>query len=113
MKWLGKATLALLVAGCTLFSACATSNIAQPSAAAGPQTGAQTSAFGGIPPVTLPPDAAAMSDFLKAEVASDEGDRKNAMLFYEAAAQADPPFPKLGAGKLIIRSVSQKQRPRR
>jgi hypothetical protein len=30
-----------------------------------------------------------------------------------AAAQADPPFPKSGAGKLIIRSVSEKQRPRR
>jgi hypothetical protein len=30
-----------------------------------------------------------------------------------AAAQADPPFPKLGAGRLIIRSVSEKQCPRR
>jgi hypothetical protein len=30
-----------------------------------------------------------------------------------AVAQSDPPFPKSGAGKLIIRSVSDKQRPRR
>jgi Flp pilus assembly protein TadD len=31
-----------------------------------------------------------MSDFLKAEVASNEGDRKKALVFYQAAAQADP-----------------------
>ena len=30
-----------------------------------------------------------------------------------AVAQSDPPFPRSGAGKLIIRSVSEKQRPRR
>jgi len=30
-----------------------------------------------------------------------------------AEAQADPPFIKAGRGKLIIRSVSEKQRPRR
>ena len=30
-----------------------------------------------------------------------------------AAAQADPPFTKSGRGKLIIRSISKKQRPRR
>ena len=34
-------------------------------------------------------------------------------LLAAAAAQADPPFPKSGGGKLIIRSVSAKQRPRR
>ncbi len=40
--------------------------------------------------MTLPSDARVMSEFLKAEVASNEGDRKNALLFYEAASQADP-----------------------
>jgi hypothetical protein len=30
-----------------------------------------------------------------------------------AEAQADPPFVKSGSGKLIIRSISEKQRPRR
>jgi hypothetical protein len=34
-------------------------------------------------------------------------------LIAAAAAQADPAFPKSGRGKLIIRSVSKKQRPRR
>jgi hypothetical protein len=29
-----------------------------------------------------------------------------------AAAQADPPFAKTGGGKLIIRSIAEKQRPR-
>jgi hypothetical protein len=34
-------------------------------------------------------------------------------LLDSAEAQADPPFPKAGGGKLIIRSISEKQRPRR
>jgi hypothetical protein len=34
-------------------------------------------------------------------------------LFDAAEAQADPPFVKAGRGKLIIRSISEKQRPRR
>src|SRR5580693_8646922 len=91
MKWRGKATLTLLVAGCALFSACA-ANQPPPSAAAsaGRQAAADTSDFDGIAPVTLPPDAQAMGDFLKAEVASDNGDRKNAQVFYQAASQADP-----------------------
>jgi hypothetical protein len=34
-------------------------------------------------------------------------------LLVAAEAHADPPFPKLGGGKLFIRSVSEKQRPRK
>ncbi|MDR3772550.1 MAG: hypothetical protein P4L26_04325 [Terracidiphilus sp.] len=34
-------------------------------------------------------------------------------LLAAAEAQADPPFAKGGSGKLIIRSISEKQRPRR
>ncbi len=34
-------------------------------------------------------------------------------LLAAAAAQADPPFAESGKGKLIIRSISEKQRPRR
>jgi hypothetical protein len=33
-------------------------------------------------------------------------------LLEAASAQADPPFVKAGSGKLIIRSISEKQRPR-
>jgi hypothetical protein len=34
-------------------------------------------------------------------------------LLEAAEAQAEPPFPSAGGGKLIIRSISEKQRPRR
>jgi hypothetical protein len=34
-------------------------------------------------------------------------------LLAAAEAQSDPPFAKLGRGKLIIRSISKKQRPRK
>jgi hypothetical protein len=34
-------------------------------------------------------------------------------LLNAAEAQADPPFPTRGRGKLIIRSISEKQRPRK
>ncbi len=34
-------------------------------------------------------------------------------LLAAAEKQADPPFPKSGIGKLIIRSISEKQRPRK
>src|SRR5262245_5291330 len=90
MKWPGKATLAVLVAGCALLAACTTAKTPEKTGTANTQAAAQTYPFGGIPPVALPADAAAMADFLKAEVASDEGDRKNAVTFYQEAAQADP-----------------------
>src|SRR5215469_13145489 len=92
MKWRAKATLALLVAGCALLTACAGNQNSPSGATVSSRSEAAPGepAFGGIPPVTLPPDATAMGDFLKAEVASNEGDRQNAMAFYEAASQADP-----------------------
>ncbi len=91
MKWRGNATLAVLVLGCALFTACA-SRSSRPIAAASLRTDAagQDNAFGGIPPVELPADARAMGDFLKAEVASDNGDRKDALTFYQSASEADP-----------------------
>jgi hypothetical protein len=36
-----------------------------------------------------------------------------AELIDAAEVQADPPLPKAGGGKLIIRSIAAKQRPRR
>src|SRR5580658_4454570 len=92
MRWSGKAKLAALIAACALCSACASLQTSHPAAPNDLSTNAAAddSAFGGIPFVTLPPDARVMSEFLKAEVASNEGDRKNALIFYEGASQADP-----------------------
>src|ERR1035441_3289763 len=46
--------------------------------------------FGGAPAVEIPDDAKAMSAFLKAEVAMNEGDRAEALSEYEQAVKYDP-----------------------
>ena len=46
--------------------------------------------FGGMPAVEIPDDAHAMSAFLKAEVAMNEGDREEALSNYEQAVKYDP-----------------------
>src|SRR5262245_59468491 len=46
--------------------------------------------FGGAPAVEIPDDAKAMSAFLKAEYALDEGDRSEALAQYEQAVKYDP-----------------------
>jgi len=46
--------------------------------------------FGGTPAVEIPDDAKAMSAFLKAEVAMNEGDRSEALSEYEQAVKYDP-----------------------
>ena len=46
--------------------------------------------FGGAPAVEVPADARAMSAFLKAEVAMNEGDREEALKEYAEAVQYDP-----------------------
>jgi len=51
--------------------------------------------------------------FVRLESASTLSKPEVAALLDIAEAQADPPFAKTGGGKLIIRSVSVKQRPRR
>src|SRR5450759_2747263 len=43
--------------------------------------------FGGTPAVEIPDDAKAMSAFLKAEVAMNEGDRAEALSDYEQAVK--------------------------
>ena len=43
--------------------------------------------FGGMPAVEIPDDAHAMSAFLKAEVAMNEGDREEALSNYEQAVK--------------------------
>jgi hypothetical protein len=50
--------------------------------------------------------------FVRLESASTLSKPQVAALLDTAEAQADPPFAKTGGGKLIIRSVSKKQRPR-
>jgi tetratricopeptide (TPR) repeat protein len=46
--------------------------------------------FGGAPAVDVPSDAQAMSAFLKAEVAMNDGDREEALKDYAQAVQYDP-----------------------
>src|SRR5450755_2797446 len=46
--------------------------------------------FGGTPAVEIPDDAKAMSAFLTAEVAMNEGDRAEALTQYEQAVKYDP-----------------------
>src|SRR5690242_19855469 len=49
-----------------------------------------TNPFGGAPAVDIPDDAKAMSAFLKAEVAMNNGDRSQALGDYESAVKFDP-----------------------
>jgi len=51
--------------------------------------------------------------FVRLEGAATLSKPEVAELIDAAEAQADPPFAKTGGGKLIIRSISEKQRPRR
>ena len=51
--------------------------------------------------------------FVRLESASTLSKPEVAALLDMAEAQADPPFPETGGGKLMIRTVSEKQRPRR
>src|SRR5260370_41766875 len=48
------------------------------------------SPFGGAPTVDIPDDARAMSAYLKAEVATNEGDREEALRSYEEAVKYHP-----------------------
>jgi Domain of unknown function (DU1801) len=51
--------------------------------------------------------------FVRLETPATPSQPQVAELIDAAEAQADPPFAKTGGGKLIIRSISEKQRPRR
>src|SRR5207253_456690 len=53
-------------------------------------TASAPSPFGGAPTVDIPDDARAMGAFLKAEVATNEGDRDEALGSYEEAVKYDP-----------------------
>src|SRR5258708_32459001 len=46
--------------------------------------------FGGAPAIDLPPSALAMGAYLKAEVATDNGDHEEAFRDYEEAVKFDP-----------------------
>ena len=60
------------------------------SASAPSETEQQPSPFGGKPAVDIPPQAKAMGAFLQAEVATEEGDRTEALKALEEAVQYDP-----------------------
>jgi hypothetical protein len=51
--------------------------------------------------------------FVRLEVAAALSSAEVRELIDAAAVQADPPFAKAGKGRLIIRSIAEKQRPRR
>ncbi len=57
--------------------------------------------------------AGGQNRFVRLEGAATLSNPEVRDLLAVAVAQAEPPFPKAGGGKLIIRSVSEKQRPRR
>jgi hypothetical protein len=57
--------------------------------------------------------AGGQNRFVRLEGAATLSEPEVRDLLALGAAQAEPLFPKSGAGKLIIRSVSEKQRPRR
>src|SRR5258708_14965451 len=61
--------------------------------------------FGGAPAVDVPSDARAMSAFLRAEVATNDGDREEAMKDYAEAVQYDPANAalKVQLAKLYVR----------
>jgi len=54
-----------------------------------------------------------LNRFVRLDGAATLRDPQVRELLAAAEAHADPPFPKSGKGKLIIRSTSEKQRPRR
>ena len=60
------------------------------SAGSQEETEAQQSPFGGKPAVDIPPQAKAMGAFLQAEVATEEGDRTEALKALEEAVRYDP-----------------------
>ena len=77
------AALPILLAGCSTLRRA--SSKPAPSAAA-----SSALPFDGLEPVPIPPDAHAMGAFLKAEVATNEGDREEALKEYEQAVRYDP-----------------------
>src|SRR5256885_7324266 len=88
MKFLSKRALMVLLAASTLLYACF--SVQKPDTKSIQSGAAIPRPFGGLAPVQLPSDARAMSDYLKARVAANEGDRKEALKDYEATVQADP-----------------------
>ncbi len=89
MKLSATCALALLAVGVAALSGCApTSNhAAEPVRTV---SVASDNPFGGAPAIDIPSDARAMGAFLKAEVATNEGDREEALKDYAEAVEYDP-----------------------
>ncbi len=77
------AAFSLTVAGCARLTR-GTESPAQTVGAEGRRP------FDGVAPIEIPPEAHAMAAFLKAEVATNEGDRDEALKQYEEAVRYDP-----------------------
>src|SRR5271169_6884541 len=90
MKLSGERILLLLGAVLLVTAGCSTANqpAPNPNVAAGLP-------FGGAEKAQIPPEAAAMANFLKAQVAMNAGDHDEALRDYELAAQSDPSNPTL------------------
>jgi tetratricopeptide (TPR) repeat protein len=83
-----RATIALLAASIA-FLGCTQNTSAKPELLRSASVGGDNP-FGGAPAVDVPSDARAMSAFLRAEVAMNDGDRKEALRDYAEAVQYDP-----------------------
>src|ERR1700676_2059234 len=89
MKFSAQWALAIIAAAALPLAACAGLGSPKPSMdqAVNAEDGRP---FGGAPAVNIPPTAYAMGAYLKAEVASENGDRKEALTQYEEAVKFDP-----------------------
>jgi len=79
----------MFIGALMLLTACASRQDSQSKAS---ETGAvaQSRPFGGLAPVSLPAEAHAMGDFLKAQLAASDNDQAEALRAYEATVKADP-----------------------
>jgi len=86
MKFCANWAFALVAAVAMPLAGCASTTSKGPVQA----VSAEGAPFGGKPAVEIPSEAYAMGAYLKAEVASENGDRKEALTQYEEAAKFDP-----------------------
>src|ERR1700691_1032474 len=84
-----KRAIIALFAASVAFLGCTQNTNAKPEVLRSASVGGDNP-FGGAPAVDVPSDARAMSAFLRAEVAMNDGDREEALKDYADAVQADP-----------------------
>src|SRR5271169_5509652 len=89
MKFSTTRTIVALSAASVAFLGCSHISSSKPEPVRTVSVGSDNP-FGGAPAVEIPSDARAMSAFLKAEVAMNEGDREEALKDYAEAVEYDP-----------------------